>query len=66
MGLADVFNAEDRVTLKVSDLQTLVRGCVQYELLMNGIKTRTSHEAMYQMMTGKYLEEEDYDCDDAQ
>lgn len=63
MGFADVINAEDRVSvvLKVTDLKDLIKGCVQRDILMNGIKTRVSHDAMYQMMTGKFLEDEDYE-----
>lgn len=66
MGFADVINAEDRVNvvLKVTDLKELVSGCVQRDILMNGIKTRVSHDAMYQMMTGNFLEDEEEEDDD--
>ena len=65
MGFADVIQPEDRVSvvLKVTDLKELVKGCVQRDLLLNGIKTRTSHEAMYQMMTGEYLDDNEDEDD---
>ena len=38
MGLADMFGAEDRVSVKFSDFYELVKGCTERDVMINGLK----------------------------
>ena len=38
MGLMDAITAEDRVQLKVSDLETLMKNAAKADLIFNGIR----------------------------
>lgn len=58
MGLADCFNAEDRVQVKFSTFYELVKGCTQRDLLMNGINCNVPHRYLREVMTGKSEEQE--------
>lgn len=53
MGMMDAFNAEDRVDVKFSDFYTLMKGCTQREMLMNGINCNVPHQYLREIMTGK-------------
>ncbi len=53
MGLVDVFAAEDRVDIKLSQLYNLMKAGTQYEMLMNAVKTRVPYEYIENVMTGK-------------
>lgn len=57
MGFMDTFSAEDRVSVKFSDFYNLVRNSTRAEMLMNGIKNRVEHEAIYKVVTGKPFDE---------
>jgi hypothetical protein len=53
MGLADVFNAEDRVEVKISELYAMLKEGAKCELLMNAVKCRVPHEAIEAMAEGR-------------
>lgn len=53
MGIVDVLSKEDRISVKFSDLYSLVKGCTQTDMLMNGIQCNVPHKYMREMMTGK-------------
>ena len=53
MGIADVFSKEDRVEVKFSDFYTMMKGCTQHEVLMNGVNCNVPHRYLREMMTGK-------------
>ena len=52
MGLIDAFNAEDRITLKVSDYGKLVREAVKADLMMNAVICEVPHTYIRETMTG--------------
>ena len=58
MGLADCFNAEDRVQVKFSTFYEMVKGCTQRDMLMNGINCNVPHRYLREMSTGKSEEPE--------
>lgn len=52
MGLADAFNAEDRVTVKFSEFYELVQQAGKYENVMNGVKCNVPHRYIREMVYG--------------
>lgn len=52
MGLADAFNAEDRVTVKFSDFYNLIKQAAKYENVMNGVKCNVPHRYIREMTSG--------------
>lgn len=53
MGLMDAITAEDRVQLKVSDLETLMKNAAKADLIFNGIRAEVPHRYMREIITGK-------------
>lgn len=53
MGIVDLFNSEDRTSVKFSDFYNLVREATKAEFLLNGIQKGVDHASMYSMATGK-------------
>jgi len=53
MGLADVFNKEDRVQVTISDFYTLMRESVKAELIMNAVNCNVPHQFIRETVTGK-------------
>ena len=58
MGLMDAITAEDRVQLKVSDLETLMKNAAKADLIFNGIRAEVPHRYMREIVTGKKEEED--------
>ncbi|MEG1562509.1 MAG: hypothetical protein RR365_02090 [Bacteroides sp.] len=56
MGLVDIFNAEDRVSVKFSDFYALIKGCAEREIISNGLRYKIPH-AHIQAMLGELTEE---------
>ena len=52
MGLADAFNAEDRVNVEFSDFYKLVQQAGKYENVMNGVKCNVPHRYIREMVSG--------------
>lgn len=52
MGLADVFNAEDRVNVAVSQFYSMMRECAKAELVMNAVNCNVPHQFIREMVTG--------------
>lgn len=59
MGLMDAITAEDRVQLKVSDLETLMKNAAKADLIFNGIRAEVPHRYMREIVTGKKEEDAD-------
>lgn len=59
MGLMDAITAEDRVQLKVSDLETLMKNAAKADLIFNGIRAEVPHRYMREIITGKKEEDAD-------
>lgn len=57
MGMMDAFNPEDRVQVTFSSFYSLMKQSVKADLMMNGIKNKLDHDAIYTMMTGEHLPE---------
>ena len=57
MGIIDAFNPEDRLEITYSNFYALVKNSCKADLLMNGIKNKVDHDAMYIMMTGDHIPE---------
>lgn len=57
MGLMDAITAEDRVQLKVSELETLMKNAAKAELIFNGIRADVPHRYMREIVTGKKEED---------
>ena len=55
MGIVDVFSAEDRVDIMVSQLIQIIRKDVQAEMLLNGVLNEVDHDAICQVVTGKRI-----------
>lgn len=53
MGLMDAITAEDRVQLKVSDLEALMKNAAKADLIFNGIRAEVPHKYMREIITGK-------------
>lgn len=52
MGLMDAFNAEDRVTLKVSDYAKVLKEGVKADLMMNAVTCEVPYQYIREMMSG--------------
>ena len=50
MGVMDMFNAEDRVTVKFSDFYNLLKGCTEREFITNGLKYKIPHAHILAML----------------
>lgn len=61
MGLADAFNAEDRVNVKFSDFYKLVQQAGKYENVMNGAKCNVPHRYIREMVSGVSEEQQQAD-----
>lgn len=59
MGLMDAITAEDRVQLKVSDLETLMKNAAKADLIFDGIRAEVPHRYMREIITGKKEEDAD-------
>ena len=59
MGLMDAITAEDRVQLKVSDLEALMKNAAKADLIFNGIRAEVPHRYMREIITGKKEEDAD-------
>lgn len=59
MGLMDAITAEDRVQLKVSDLETLMKNAAKADLIFNGIRAEVPNRYMREIITGKKEEDAD-------
>ena len=57
MGLMDALNPEDRLQITFGNFYSLVKQSVRTDLMMNGIKNRLDHDAIYTMMTGEHIPE---------
>lgn len=57
MGLMDALNPEDRVQVTFKDFYSLMKHSAKAELMLNGIKNKVDHDAIYTMMTGEHLPE---------
>lgn len=57
MGLMDAINPEERVSVTYSDFYALMKHSVKAELMMNGVKNKVDHDAIYTMMTGQHIPE---------
>lgn len=57
MGMMDAFNPEDRVQVTFSDFYALMKQSVKADLMMNGVKNKIDHDAIYTMMMGEHLPE---------
>ena len=55
MGIVDIFSAEDRVQITVSQLIQIIRKDVQAEMLLNGILNKVDHDAICQVVTGQSI-----------
>lgn len=55
MGLMDALNPEDRISVTFTDFYRLVKQSAKAELMMNGIKNKVDHDAIYTIMTGEHL-----------
>lgn len=58
MGIADVFNAEDRVSVKFSDFYSLMKEAAKAEIMLNGVKHSIPHAHIEVMMTGRLPDSE--------
>ena len=59
MGLMDAFNAEDRITLKVTDYGKLVKEAAKADLMMNAVICEVPYTYIRETMTGKREEHKD-------
>lgn len=50
MGFADLFSAEDRVSVKFSDFYELVKGCAEREVITNGLRHSIPHAHILAML----------------
>ena len=57
MGLMDAFNAEDRITLKVSDYAKVLKEGVKADLMMNAVTCEVPYQYIREMVSG--IKEED-------
>ncbi len=55
MGIVDIFSAEDRVEITVSQLIQIIRKDVQAEMLLNGILNEVDHDAICRVVTGQRI-----------
>ena len=55
--MMDAFNPEDRVQVTFSNFYALIKQSVKADLMMNGVKNKLDHDAIYTMMTGEHIPE---------
>ena len=53
MGIMDVFNPEDRVSVKFSDFYALMRDSTKVEFIENAINCNVPHRYIRETVTGK-------------
>ena len=53
MGMADAFEKEDRVPVKMSTFYAMMKEVVKAEFLMNAVICKVPHEYIYEMATGQ-------------
>lgn len=53
MGIMDVFNPEDRVSVKFSDFYALMHDSTKVEFMENAIKCNVPHRYIRETVTGK-------------
>lgn len=53
MGLADAFNAKDRVSVKFSDFYRMMKKAAKAELMMNAVNCDAPHGFIRETMTGQ-------------
>ena len=58
MGLMDAFKEEDRVDIKVSSMETLMKNAAKAELIFNGIKANVPYRYLREVITGNEEVEE--------
>ena len=59
MGIVDVFSAEDRVEITVSQLISLLRESVKAEMLFNGVTNMVAYNDILKVVNGKGFEVEE-------
>lgn len=64
MGLMDAFNPEDRVQVAFSDFYSLMKNSARADLMLNGIKNKIDHDAIYTIMTGDHIPVENAESED--
>lgn len=58
MGLMDAFKEEDRVNIKVSSLEILMKNAAKADIIFNGIKANVPHRYLREVITGNEEVEE--------
>lgn len=51
--IADIFSAEDRVTVKFSDFYAMVKAAAEADIVMNAVNCDVPHRYIRETMTGK-------------
>ena len=64
MGIVDIFSAEDRVEITVSQLMSLLRESVKAEMLLNGVTNFVAYNDILKVVNGKGFEIEDSPFDE--
>ena len=59
MGIVDIFSAEDRVEITVSQLMSLLRETVKAEMLLNGVTNLVAYNDILKVVNGKGFEVEE-------
>ena len=59
MGIVDVFSAEDRLEITVSQLMSLIRESVKAEMLLNGVTNMVAYNDILKVVNGKGFEIEE-------
>ena len=56
MGIVDLFSAEDRVEITISQLMSLLRESVKVEMLLNGVTNMVAYNDILKVVNGKGFE----------
>ena len=56
MGIVDVFSAEDRLEITVSQLMSLIKESVKAEMLLNGVTNMVAYNDILKVVNGKGFE----------
>jgi len=59
MGIVDLFSAEDRVEITISQLIGLLRESVKAEMLLNGVTNLVAYNDVLKVVNGKGFEIEE-------
>ena len=59
MGIVDIFSAEDKVEITVSQLMSLLRESVKAEMLLNGVTNLVAYNDILKVVNGKGFEVEE-------